>query len=144
MVLFWLTALATSIVVYVLLDGVDLGVGILFGFGPHEGARRVMLRVVAPVWRGNETWLISAGVVLWGAFPAVYSALISAFYVPTLLMLTGLTLRGVALRLRYKTERIRWILDLVFCGGSVLATFMQGMMIGALVEGLPICQAAAT
>lgn len=138
MVLFWVAVLAVSMLLYVLLDGFDLGVGILFGIGGDEKHRQVMLSAVAPVWDGNETWLINAGVVLWGAFPIVYSTLISAFYLPVLLMLAGLILRGVAFEFRYKTERLRWIWDAGFCCGSLIATFMQGLMVGALVEGLPM------
>jgi cytochrome bd ubiquinol oxidase subunit II len=97
-----------------------------------------MLAAVAPLWDGNETWLIVAGVVLWGAFPIVYATLFSAFYLPLLVMLAGLILRGVAFEFRYKTERLRWIWDLSFAGGSFVAAFIQGLMVGALVEGLPI------
>jgi len=97
-----------------------------------------MLSAVAPVWDGNETWLVVAGVVLWGAFPVVYATLFSAFYLPLLLMLAGLILRGVAFEFRYKTERMRWIWDTAFAGGSFVATFIQGLTVGALVEGLPI------
>jgi cytochrome d ubiquinol oxidase subunit II len=93
---------------------------------------------VAPIWDGNETWLVVAGVVLWGAFPIVYATLFSAFYLPLLLMLAGLILRGVAFEYRNKTERLRWIWDTSFAGGSLVAAFMQGTTVGALVEGLPI------
>jgi cytochrome d ubiquinol oxidase subunit II len=136
--MFWVGVLAVSILFYVLLDGFDLGVGILFGFTLNEQRRREMLAAVAPLWDGNETWLIVAGVVLWGAFPVVYATLFSAFYLPLLVMLAGLILRGVAFEFRYKTERFRWIWDLSFAGGSFVAAFIQGLMVGALVEGLPI------
>jgi cytochrome bd ubiquinol oxidase subunit II len=136
--MFWVFVLAVSILFYVLLDGFDLGVGILFGFTLNERRRREMLAAVAPLWDGNETWLIVAGVVLWGAFPVVYATLFSAFYLPLLVMLAGLILRGVAFGFRYKTERLRWIWDLSFAGGSFVAAFIQGLMVGALVEGLPI------
>jgi cytochrome bd ubiquinol oxidase subunit II len=136
--MFWVFVLAVSILFYVLLDGFDLGVGILFGFTLNEQRRREMLAAVAPLWDGNETWLIVAGVVLWGAFPVVYATLFSAFYLPLLVMLAGLILRGVAFEFRYKTERLRWIWDLSFAGGSFVAAFIQGLMVGALVEGLPI------
>ena len=138
MAMFWVFVLAVSILFYVLLDGFDLGVGILFGFTLNERRRREMLAAVAPLWDGNETWLIVAGVVLWGAFPVVYATLFSAFYLPLLVMLAGLILRGVAFEFRYKTERLRWIWDLSFAGGSFVAAFIQGLMVGALVEGLPI------
>jgi cytochrome bd ubiquinol oxidase subunit II len=138
MVMFWVAILAISILLYVLLDGFDLGVGILFGLSRNEAGRRSMINAVAPVWDGNETWLVVAGVVLWSAFPLVYSVLFSAFYLPLLLMLAGLILRGVAFEYRSKTERMRWIWDAAFAGGSVAAAFVQGLMVGALVEGLPV------
>jgi cytochrome bd ubiquinol oxidase subunit II len=138
MVWFWVCVLAISVLLYVLLDGFDLGVGILFGLTRDEAKRRGMMAAVAPVWDGNETWLVVAGVVLWGAFPIVYATLFSAFYLPLLLMLAGLILRGVAFEFRYKAERMRVVWDLGFAGGSLVAAFIQGMMVGALVEGLPI------
>ncbi len=138
MVMFWVGVLAISILFYVLLDGFDLGVGILFGFATSEPSRREMQAAVAPLWDGNETWLVVAGVVLWGAFPVVYATLFSAFYLPLLLMLAGLILRGVAFEFRNKTERLRWLWDASFAGGSLVAAFIQGLMVGALVEGLPI------
>ena len=138
MVTFWVAVLATSILLYVLLDGFDLGVGMLFCLTRNEMRRRAMLSAVAPIWDGNETWLVVSGVVLWGAFPIVYAVLLSAFYLPVLVMLAGLILRGVAFEFRYKTERMRWIWDAGFAGGSLVAAFVQGMTVGALVEGLLI------
>jgi cytochrome bd ubiquinol oxidase subunit II len=138
MVMFWATLLAVSILLYVLLDGFDLGIGILFGLTRGEDRRRAMLSAVAPIWDGNETWLVVTGVTLWGAFPIVYATLFSAFYLPLLVMLAGLILRGVAFEFRTKTERARWIWDWSFASGSFAATFIQGMTVGALVEGLPI------
>ena len=138
MVMFWVLLLAISILLYVLLDGVDLGIGMLFGLTNTEIARGVMLSAVAPIWDGNETWLVVTGVILWGAFPVVYATLLSAFYLPLFLMLAGLILRGVAFEFRNKTQRMRWIWDLSFAGGSVVATFMQGVTVGALVEGLQV------
>ena len=136
MVMFWVSLLAISILLYVLLDGVDLGVGLLFGLASGETRRSGMLSAVAPIWDGNETWLVVTAVILWGAFPVVYATLLSAFYLPLIVMLLGLILRGVAFEFRYKTERLRWIWDLSFAGGSLIATFIQGMTVGALVEGL--------
>ena len=138
MVMFWISLLAVSILLYVLLDGADLGVGMLFGLARGEATRRVMLRAVAPIWDGNETWLVVTGVILWGAFPPVYATLLSAFYLPLFLVLAGLMLRGVAFEFRAKTQRMRWIWDLSFAGGSVVATFMQEVTVGALVEGLQV------
>ena len=138
MVMFWVTLLAVSILIYVLLDGFDLGVGMLFGVASDEARRHAMMSAVAPVWDGNETWLVVSGVILWGAFPVVYSILMSAFYLPALLMLAGLILRGVAFEFRYRAERLRWIWSASFAGGSLVAAFIHGLMVGALVQGLPI------
>jgi cytochrome d ubiquinol oxidase subunit II len=143
-IMFWVAILAVSILLYVLLDGFDLGIGILFGLDGNEERRRAMMSAVAPVWDGNETWLVVAGVVLWGAFPTVYATLFSAFYLPLLLMLAGLILRGVAFEYRNKTVRLRWVWDGAFAGGSLVAAFIQGMTVGALVEGLPIADGQYT
>src|SRR5262249_59094984 len=94
MMTFWVTILALSILFYVLLDGFDLGVGLLFGLIGGDTERRTMMSAVAPVWDGNETWLVVTAVVLWCDFPVVYSILLSALYLPLLLMLSGLILRG--------------------------------------------------
>jgi cytochrome d ubiquinol oxidase subunit II len=138
MVSYWVFVLALSILLYVLLDGFDLGIGILFGLTRDEAKRRGMMAAVAPVWDGNETWLVVSGVVLWGAFPIVYATLFSAFYLALLLMLAGLILRGVAFEFRYKAERMRPVWDFGFSGGSFVAAFIQGTMVGALVQGLPV------
>ena len=138
MVTFWVTILALSMLLYVLLDGFDLGVGILFGVFGGDSERRTMMSAVAPVWDGNETWLVVTVVVLWGCFPLVYSILLSAFYLPLLLMLAALILRGVAFEYRARTQRRQWIWDAAFAGGSLVAAFMQGLTVGALVEGLPV------
>jgi cytochrome d ubiquinol oxidase subunit II len=138
MIMFWVAVLAISVLLYVLLDGFDLGVGILFGVTSDKERRSAMLSAVSPVWDGNETWLIVTGVILWGAFPPVYATLLSAFYLPLLLMLAGLILRGVAFEYRHRAERSRWVWDIAFSGGSLVATFVQGVTVGALVEGLPI------
>jgi cytochrome d ubiquinol oxidase subunit II len=138
MVMYWALLLAVSILLYVLLDGFDLGVGMLFGLARGEERRDAMLSAVAPIWDGNETWLVVTGVILWGAFPVVYATLLPAFYLPLLVMLAGLILRGVAFEFRHKAERARWIWDWSFVGGSFATTFIQGMTVGALVEGLPI------
>jgi cytochrome d ubiquinol oxidase subunit II len=130
--------LAISILLYVLLDGFDLGVGMLFGLARDEARRSVMLSAVSPIWDGNETWLVVTGVILWGAFPIVYATLFSAFYLPLLVMLAGLILRGVAFEYRAKAQHARWVWDAAFAGGSLVATFVQGLTVGALVEGLPI------
>src|SRR2546423_7610895 len=116
--MFWVAILAVSILLYVLLDGFDLGVGMLFGSTHDETKRRAMLSAIAPMWDGNETWLVVAAVVLWGAFPVVYATLLSAFYLPVLLALAGLILRGVAFEYRNKKERVRGVVGTRLCGGG--------------------------
>jgi cytochrome d ubiquinol oxidase subunit II len=136
MITFWVALLAISILLYLLLDGFDLGVGILYGLAESDADRTTMLSTIAPVWDGNETWLVVSGVILWGAFPLAYATLMSAFYIPVIMLLLGLILRGVAFEYRGKTKRLRWVWDLSFASGSLAATFMQGAIVGALVEGL--------
>jgi cytochrome d ubiquinol oxidase subunit II len=138
MTLFWVAVLALTTLLYVLLDGFDLGVGILFGFARDEDERRSMLSAISPVWDGNETWLVFTGTILFGAFPRVYATLLSAFYLPIILMLGALILRGVAFEFRYKAIDTTRLWDLGFSGGSLVATFVQGLTVGALVEGLPM------
>ena len=138
MVGFWAAALAVSLLLYVLLDGFDLGIGMLFAVAPNELARRHMMQSISPVWDGNETWLVVAAAVLFGAFPLSYSVLLSAFYLPLLAMLLALILRGVAFEFRYKARGMRRVWDIGFSGGSFVATFMQGTTVGALVQELPM------
>jgi cytochrome bd ubiquinol oxidase subunit II len=107
MLMFWVFVLALSVLLYVLLDGFDLGVGILFGLTRSESHRRGMMAAVAPIWDGNETWLVVAGVVLWGAFPIVYATLFSAFYLPLLLMLAGLILGFQRFAAGSEKEKVR-------------------------------------
>jgi len=113
MVMFWVSLLAISILLYVLLDGFDLGVGMLFGLTSNETRRRAMLGAVAPIWDGNETWLVVTAVILWGAFPAAYATLLPAFYLPLLVML-ALAWLGSYLSLKDRIERNRFLLWLVF------------------------------
>jgi cytochrome bd ubiquinol oxidase subunit II len=138
MILFWAAVLAVSTLLYVLLDGFDLGVGILTAAVRGDARREAMMSAIEPVWDGNKTWLVTTGVVLWGAFPVVYATLLSAFYLPLVLMLAGLILRGVAFEYRHRTERWRWLWDASFAGGSFVAAFVQGLTVGRLVEGLSI------
>jgi len=138
MMLFWFGILAISMLLYVLLDGFGLGIGMLFGLTRDEGRRHTMMSAVAPVWDGNETWLVVTGVVLWAAFPIVYSIVLSAFYLPLLFMLAGLILRGVAFEFRHKSTRMRPVWDVGFSVGSALTAFVQGAAVGALVHGLPV------
>jgi cytochrome d ubiquinol oxidase subunit II len=128
MIMFWVAVLALTTLLYVILDGFDLGVGILFGFTRNEELRRKMLSAISPVWDGNETWLIFTGTILFGAFPRVYATLLSAFYLPITLMLGALILRGVAFEFRYKATSTRWLWDLGFCGGSLIASLGAGWL----------------
>jgi cytochrome bd ubiquinol oxidase subunit II len=138
MIFYWVAILAISTLLYILLDGFDLGVGIITAGAGSRARRDAMMNAIAPIWDGNETWLVTTGVVLWGAFPIVYATLLSAFYLPLILMLAGLILRGVAFEYRHRTERWQWLWDASFAGGSFVAAFMQGLTVGRLVEGLPI------
>jgi cytochrome d ubiquinol oxidase subunit II len=136
---FWAAVLAFGLMLYVVLDGFDLGVGILFGFTRDEMARRQILSAISPVWDGNETWLVIGGTVLWGAFPIVYALVLSAFYLPICLMLSALILRGVAFEFRQRAgARTRLVWDIGFVGGSLIAAFVQGAAVGALVRGLSV------
>jgi cytochrome d ubiquinol oxidase subunit II len=109
MVVFQVLLLATRTLLYVLLDGFDRGVGMLFGPTCGEERRQAMLNAVGPIWDGNETWLVVTGVVLWGAFPVVFAALLSAFHLPMLIMLAGLIFRSVAFEFRHNAGGSRWI-----------------------------------
>ena len=117
--------------VYVVMDGFDLGLGILFPLFPEKRDRDIIMNSVAPVWDGNETWLVLGGGGLMAAFPLAYSVLMTALYTPMIVMLLALVFRGVAFEFRWRTEheRNRW--DVAFFGGSMLATLAQGIVLGA-------------
>lgn len=136
--LFWAALIAFAILVYVLLDGFDLGVGILFGTTRDPNFRSHMLTAIAPYWDGNETWLVLIGASLFAAFPMVYAIFLPAFYFPVALLLFGLIFRGVAFEFRYRTERMRWLWDWGFFLGSLTASFVQGAAIGTMVQELPV------
>lgn len=135
--LIWAGIIVFGVVVYVILDGFDLGVGILFPFARSHQDRDVMMNSVAPVWDGNETWLVLGGAGLFGAFPLAYSVLLSGLYIPLMLMLFALILRGVAFEFRFKAHASRYLWDTSFTTGSMLAAFTQGIVVGAVVQGLP-------
>ncbi len=136
--LFWAGVIALSILVYVLLDGFDLGVGILFGTTRDETKRAHMMSAIAPYWDGNETWLVVIGASLFAAFPAVYTVFLGAFYLPVLAMLVGLILRGVAFEFRERAGRSRVLWDRAFFTGSLLVAFVQGAAVGAMMRGIPV------
>ncbi len=138
MQLYWAGLIAFGILVYVILDGFDLGVGILFGTTRDEYFRGTMMSAIAPVWDGNETWLIIVGASLFGAFPMIYAIFLPAFYLPVALLLLALIFRGVAFEFRYRTEKRRWLWDWGFFLGSTIAAFVQGAAIGTMVQELPV------
>jgi cytochrome d ubiquinol oxidase subunit II len=135
----WFVIIATAVILYVLLDGFDLGVGILFPFAPSDQCRDRMMNSIAPFWDGNETWLVLGGGGLFAAFPLAYAVVMPALYIPVILMLLGLIFRGVAFEFRYKaTGKSRKLWDYSFHFGSLVAAFMQGMFLGGLVQGIKV------
>jgi cytochrome d ubiquinol oxidase subunit II len=137
--LIWILIIAFGLMMYVVMDGSDLGIGILFPFVPATADRDSMVNTVAPVWDGNETWLVLGGAGLLAAFPLAYGVLLSALYIPVVLMLMGLILRGVAFEFRFKADHShRPFWDLAFAGGSYLAAFCQGAALGAFVNGFAV------
>jgi cytochrome d ubiquinol oxidase subunit II len=134
--LFFAFIAALAVVIYVLLDGFDLGVGILFLVAPRDADRDMMMESIEPVWDGNETWLVLGGTLLWAAFPAAYYVLLPAFYLPIMLMLVALILRGIAFEFRFQTVRFRRVWDFAFSGGSFLAALAQGLILGGLISGV--------
>ncbi len=137
--LIWYALLGTAIFLYILLDGFDLGIGILFPFAPSEKCRDRMMNSVAPFWDGNETWLVLSGGGLFAAFPPAYAVMMPALYIPVIAMLLGLIFRGVAFEFRFKASGwSRRVWNTAFHFGSLLAAFMQGMIIGAIVQGIEV------
>ena len=137
--LIWVVIIAFSLMMYVVMDGFDLGIGILFPFVPQTTDRDIMVNTVAPVWDGNETWLVLGGAGLFAAFPFAYSVLLSALFIPIVLMLMGLILRGVAFEFRFKADEAhRPFWDFAFAGGSYGAAFFQGAALGAFITGFVV------
>ncbi|MCH8552129.1 MAG: cytochrome d ubiquinol oxidase subunit II [Natronospirillum sp.] len=134
----WALIIGFGIVMYVLMDGFDLGQGILFPFAPDEDARDVMMNSVAPVWDGNETWLILGGAGLLAAFPLVYSVFLPALYIGVFLMLTGLIFRGIAFEFRFKARTSKYLWNWAFAGGSIVASFAQGVVVGNYIQGFNV------
>jgi len=134
----WAALIAIGVLAYILLDGFDLGVGILFlTFKPGQ-QRDVAMNSVAPVWDGNETWLVLGGGGLFAVFPLAYAVIMPALYAPIIAMLLALIFRGVAFEYRWRTQRGRFLWDWSFAFGSIVATFAQGIALGALVQGIPV------
>lgn len=130
--------LAFAIFAYVVMDGFDLGLAILFPFFPARHDRDVMMNSVAPVWDGNETWLVLGGGGLFAAFPLGYAVLLPALYAPLIAMLLGLVFRGVAFEFRWRVDKERNVWDLAFFGGSLVAALAQGIALGAVLQGINV------
>jgi cytochrome d ubiquinol oxidase subunit II len=141
--LIWAIIILFGVMMYVVMDGFDLGIGLLYPFVANKQERDVMMNTVAPVWDGNETWLVLGGAGLLAAFPLAYSVVLSAFYLPIIFMLLGLIFRGVAFEFRFKASDARrhwW--DKAFIGGSMVATFFQGIILGGYIAGIKVVDRA--
>ena len=136
--LVWAAIIAIAVTLYVVLDGFDLGLGILFPFAPEEDRRDVMMNTVAPFWDGNETWLVMGGGGLFVAFPKAYGVIMSGLYLPIIFMLLALVFRGVAFEFRWVSKPKHQFWDLAFSGGSIVATFFQGVVLGGLLQGIAV------
>ena len=135
----WAVIIFFGVFMYVVMDGFDLGIGMLYPFVPDRHDRDTMMNTVAPVWDGNETWLVLGGAGLLAAFPLAYSIILSGLYLPLIFMLLGLIFRGVAFEFRFKAlEHERHIWDKAFIGGSITASFFQGVALGAFLQGIPV------
>jgi cytochrome d ubiquinol oxidase subunit II len=134
----WAFIIAVAVCVYVVMDGFDLGLGMLFPLFPKKEDRDVMMNSVAPVWDGNETWLVLGGGGLFAAFPLAYAVLMPALYTPIVAMLLGLVFRGVAFEFRWRSQRERNRWDMAFAGGSLVAALAQGIALGAILQGVQV------
>jgi cytochrome d ubiquinol oxidase subunit II len=133
----WTVILGLGVFIYVALDGFDLGVGMLHGLVKSD-QRETVMNSIGPFWDGNETWLILGGVGLLAAFPLAFAIIIPAVYFPILIMLLALVFRGVAFEFRFKDTHFRRFWDAAFCGGSVVATFAQGLVLGSFIQGFKV------
>src|ERR1700735_1337401 len=134
----WTLVLGLGVFLYVLLDGFDLGVGILYGFAPDRDSRNLVMNSIAPIWDGNETWLILGGLALLAVFPLAFAIIIPAVYFPVLLMLLALVFRGVAFEFRFRQPWLARVWSHGFCIGSTLAAFAQGSVLGAFIQGFSV------
>ena len=134
----WTILLGLAVFYYVVFDGFDLGVGMLYGLVRGDAARATVMNSIAPVWDGNETWLIFGGLGLLTAFPLAFAIIIPAVYFPILMMLLALVFRGVAFEFRFKHPALRRLWDCAFCGGSLVATFAQGVVLGTFIQGFKV------
>jgi cytochrome bd ubiquinol oxidase subunit II len=138
----WAILIAFAVLAYVVLDGFDLGLGILFPFFRNDRQRDVAMNTVAPIWDGNETWLVLGGGGLFAVFPLAYAVIMPALYAPIIAMLLGLIFRGVAFEFRWKANTSRAVWDWSFTIGSFVAAFAQGIALGALVQGIDVVDRA--
>jgi cytochrome bd ubiquinol oxidase subunit II len=134
----WAAIIALGLFMYIVLDGFDLGVGMIFPFFPSDSERDMMMHSIAPVWDGNETWLVLGGAALFAAFPMVYSVALSGLYLPIIFMLVCLIFRGVSFEIRGKANRTKNLWSLSFICGSAGAAFFQGVILGAYLHGIPV------
>jgi cytochrome bd ubiquinol oxidase subunit II len=134
----WTAILAIAVFFYVALDGFDLGVGMLYNFAPDRRSRDLIMNSIAPIWDGNETWLILGGLGLLAAFPVAFAIIIPAVYFPILLMLLALIFRGLAFEFRYREAEHRTFWDYGFAIGSAVAAFAQGIVLGAFIQGFQV------
>jgi cytochrome d ubiquinol oxidase subunit II len=137
----WFGVIGFAVMMYVLLDGFVLGIGVLAPFAEDEKQLDTMMNTAAPIWDGNETWLVLGGAGLLAAFPKAYAIMLSALYIPVLIMLAALVLRGVSFEFRFKANRSKTLWGTCFALGSIFAAFAQGVMLGAITEGLPLREA---
>ncbi len=146
LILTWATIISLIIMMYVLLDGFDLGVGILFPWIKSSEYRDIMMSTVVPVWDGNETWLVFGAAALYAAFPIAYGILLPTLYMPIMILLVALIFRGVAFEFRFKAQKSQFVWDIAFAAGSILAAFTQGIILGTFVKGygnhLPLSHSA--
>jgi len=138
----WAAIIAVAVFAYVVLDGFDLGAGMLFALFPKKRDRDTIMNSVAPVWDGNETWLVLGGGGLFAAFPLAYAVIMPAVYAPLIAMLLALVFRGVSFEFRWRTERGRFLWDWGFMTGSAVAAFCQGVILGAILQGIPMADRA--
>ncbi len=134
----WTILIGVAVAMYVILDGFDLGVGILFPLFKAEQDRDLMMNSVAPFWDGNETWLVLGGGGLLAAFPLAYAIIMPAFYLPITVMLLALIFRGVAFEFRWVAKPRHRMWDVAFAGGSIVAAFAQGVVLGGLLHGIDV------
>lgn len=134
----WFCVIGFGVLMYVLLDGFVLGLGVLAPFAEDSDQLDHMMNTAAPIWDGNETWLVLGGAGLLAAFPKAYALILSALYLPVLMMLIALVFRGVAFEFRFKAQRAKRLWGAAFALGSLCAAFWQGVILGAIVEGMPL------